>query len=178
MLEHDTDKDQKYNLSPLLKNGDAILCGAETGCKTVAQNIQWPNGIIRDKNNLIYIPCSLSGTIFIYRVLSDNTLKKVDEVKTGYSIDNLSVDANGDIWAAAFPAALAIFKVYEDPYNSVAPTTVLRVRKVDGKYVVDKAIEDGEGEFLPATTTVVHDAKTGRLFFSSKSLTDGLMKCG
>ncbi|KAI8669914.1 hypothetical protein LRP88_01639 [Fusarium phalaenopsidis] len=157
----------KYNLSPLLRNGDAIFCDAETGCKTVAQNFKWPNGITRDKNNLIYIPCSLSGTIFIYRVLTDNTLEKVDEVKTGYSIDNLSIDANGDIWAAAFPVGVAIFKAYEDPYNSFPPATALRVRKVDGKYVVDKVIEDGEGEFLPAATTVVHDAKTGRLFFSS-----------
>ncbi|KAJ4174247.1 hypothetical protein NW754_004662 [Fusarium falciforme] len=118
-------------------------------------------------NNLIYIPCSLSGTIFIYRILPDNTLEKVDEVKTGYSIDNLSVDANGDIWVAAFPVGVAIFKAYEDPYNSFPPAAALRVRKVDGKYVVDKVIEDGKGEFLPAATTVVHDAKTGRLFFSS-----------
>ncbi|KAJ4318200.1 hypothetical protein N0V84_006956 [Fusarium piperis] len=157
----------QYNLSPLLKNGDTTFCDAETGCKTVAQNFKWPNGLTRDKNNLIYIPCSLSGTIFIYRVLSDNSLEKVGEVKTGYSIDNLSVDANGDIWAAAFPVMVKIFKAYEDPYNSFPPATALRVRKVDGKYVVDKVIEDGKGEVLPAVTTVVHDAKTGRLFFSS-----------
>ncbi|KAI8717131.1 hypothetical protein NCS52_00787700 [Fusarium sp. LHS14.1] len=157
----------KYNLSPVFRNGDAIFCDAETGCQTVVQGFKWPNGITRDKNNLIYIPCSLSGTIFIYRVLPDNTLEKVDEVKTGYSMDNLSVDANGDIWVAAFPIGFAIFKAYEDPYNYVPPATALRVRKVDGKYVVEKVIEDAEGGFLPATTTVVHDAKTGRLFFSS-----------
>ncbi|RSM19081.1 hypothetical protein CDV31_002002 [Fusarium ambrosium] len=157
----------KHSLSPFLRNGDAIFCDAETGCKTVLQGFKYPNGLTRDKNNLIYIPCSLSGTIFIYRVLPDNTLEKVDEVKTGYSIDNLSVDANGDIWVAAFPIGVAIFKAYEDPYHSFPPAAALRVRKVEGKYAVDKVIEDGEGEVLPAATTVVHDAKTGRLFFSS-----------
>ncbi|KAM0433490.1 hypothetical protein ACHAPT_004370 [Fusarium lateritium] len=158
----------RRSLSPLLRNGNAVFCDAETGCKTVAKGFQYPNGITSDKNNLVYIPCSLSGTIFIYRVLPDNSLKQVDAVKTGYSIDNLSIDANGDIWAAAFPMGVAIFKAYEDPYNTFPPAAALRVRKVEGEYVVEKVIEDGEGEILPAATTVVHDVKTGRLFFSSK----------
>ncbi len=32
----------------------------------------------------------------------------------------------------------------------------------------EKVLEDRDGEVLPGTTTAIHDAKTGRLFLSSK----------
>lgn len=49
------------------------------------------------------------------------------------------------------------------------PAAALRIKKQeDGNYMVEKIIEDGAGDVLSGVTTVVHDAKTGRLFFSSK----------
>lgn len=92
----------------------------------------------------------------------------MDEIKLGYGLDNASIDENGDIWIAAFPVGSEIYKAYKDPYNARAPASVLRVSKVEGEWKVEKMLEDKEGEVLPVATTAVHDAKTGRLFLSSK----------
>ncbi|KAF5252635.1 hypothetical protein FANTH_2530 [Fusarium anthophilum] len=114
-----------------------------------------------------WLPDSITGRLYIYRILPNKDLEKIDEVNLGYGVDNASIDENGNIWIAAFPIGVEIFKAYDDPYNAHPPSTVLRVRKVEGEYVVEKVLEDAKGEVLPAATTVVHDTKTGRLFLSS-----------
>ncbi|KAF4997202.1 hypothetical protein FDECE_12155 [Fusarium decemcellulare] len=157
----------RHHLAFLLKAGNAVFCEAGKGCKTVAGGMKFPNGLARDKDGLIYIPCSLSGTITVYRPLPDNSLEKIDVINTGYSLDNVSIDANGDIWVAAFPAGFDTLTAYNDPLNSHPAATALRIKKAEGKWVIEKMIEDAEGEVLPVATTVVHDVKTGRLFFSS-----------
>ncbi|KAI1046697.1 hypothetical protein LB505_006779 [Fusarium chuoi] len=133
----------------------------------VAPNLQFPNGLAI-KDNILYLPDSITGRLYIYRILPNKDLEKIDEVNLGYGVDNASIDENGDVWIAAFPIGVEIFKAYDDPYNAHPPSAVLRVRKIEGEYVVEKMLEDAEGEVLPAATTVVHDAKTGRLFLSSK----------
>jgi hypothetical protein len=110
----------------------------------------------------------MMGTLTIYNILPNKDLEKTDEIKLGYGLDNASIDENGDIWVAAFPVGVAIFDALKDPYNARAPAAVLRVRRVDGEWKVEKVLEDKDGDILPATTTAVHDAKTGRLFLSSK----------
>jgi arylesterase/paraoxonase len=89
-------------------------------------------------------------------------------------LDNLSVDANGDIYAAAFPDIVALVKALSDASVPNAPATVFRVRVVrdkDGEpgYEVEKVLEDIEASVLPMTTTAVHDVKTGRLFLGGVS---------
>lgn len=143
-------------------------CHKDTGCKKAAGGFKFPNGLARGRDGLIYVPNSLTGMIHIFKVLPNHELEKVDEVFAGYSIDNLNMDRDGDFYIAAFPRGIDIFMAYEDPYNAYPAATALRLRKVEGKYVVEKVIEDGDGEALPAATTVIHDAKTGRLFFSSE----------
>lgn len=151
----------------LLGTANVHYCEANAPCKQVAGNLKFPNGLVR-KDDMLYVPDSVTGTLYIYRILPNKDLQKVDEVKLGYGLDNASVDENGDIWVAAFPVTAAIFAAYEDPHGARTPSAVMRVREIDGKHVVDKVIEDADGEVLPAVTTVVHDVKTGRLFLSSK----------
>jgi len=80
-----------------------------------------------------------------------------------YSIDNISQDANGDIFAAAFPRALQTLLGME------AQSAVIRIRKnADGTYSWEKVLEDRDREVLAFQTTAVHDAKTGRLFLGGK----------
>ncbi|CAM1510669.1 Fc.00g010040.m01.CDS01 [Cosmosporella sp. VM-42] len=157
----------QHHISPFLGTGDVTFCRNGAGCKKVAGGFKFPNGLTRGKDGLIYVPNSMIGTIDIFKVLSDSGLEKVDSIFAGYGLDNLSSDENGDIYVAAFPKGIDIFKAYNDPYNARPPATALKLRKQDGRYIVEKVIEDAHGEALPAATTVVHDAKTGRLFFSS-----------
>ncbi|KAI7764796.1 hypothetical protein LZL87_004001 [Fusarium oxysporum] len=155
----------RHHLSMILGFSDVTFCDTQS-CRPVAPNLQFPNGLVI-KDNILYLPDSITGRLYIYRILPNKDLQKIDEVNLGYGVDNASIDENGDIWIAAFPIGIEIFKAYDDPYNAHPPSTVLRVRKIEGVYVVEKMLEDAKGEVLPAATTVVHDAKTGRLFLSS-----------
>ncbi|KAH7127424.1 hypothetical protein EDB81DRAFT_809202 [Dactylonectria macrodidyma] len=158
----------KHHLSPIIGTGGVTYCDKDTGCRPVAGSLSFPNGLVNGQDGLLYVPSSMLGTITIYRIAPvTDKLEKVDEVSVGYGIDNLSIDQNGDMYIAVFPVGVEIFKAYKDPYNARPPSAALRMRKGEGGYVVEKIIEDAFGEVLPVATTVIHDAKTGRLFFSS-----------
>ena len=99
---------------------------------------------------------------------SDNKLKLLETVKLGMPVDNLSVDKNGDIYAAGLPKVLEIMGTMQDPFGKDAPSTVWRIKKGLKGYTVDKVIEDAEKKVLSGVTTARHDAKTGRLFMGGK----------
>jgi hypothetical protein len=98
----------------------------------------------------------------------DGTLRKVDFIRIGMPLDNLSLDANGDIWAAGLPKALVAVKAAHNPYKKQAPTTVWRVSKTDEGYKTFKVLEDRDSKVLTQIATVQHDVKTGRLFIVGK----------
>ncbi|CAG1981710.1 unnamed protein product [Fusarium graminearum] len=156
----------RHHLSPILGFANINVCKPNTPCKEVSSSLKFPNGLAIHGNTL-YVPDSIRGTLTIYNILPNKDLKKVDEIKLNYGLDNVSIDENGDLWIAAFPVGIEIYKANKDPYNAHPPSAVLRVRKVDGEWKVDKVLEDKDGEVLPAATTALHDAKTGRIFLSS-----------
>ena len=107
----------------------------------------------------------------------DGTIEEVAKLQAGYPMDNLSEDQDGDIYAAAFPNTKIMSK-FDDPLGPLRPpSAALRIRRgewnvgKDGKgafeYKIEKIIEDRDGEVLPASTTVIRDAVTGRLWLSS-----------
>ncbi|KAK1449899.1 hypothetical protein CMEL01_07235 [Colletotrichum melonis] len=159
----------QFFIGPLMGDGDVSFCSASTGCKRVSERHRMPNGLVRGLDGLIYVPSSMAGGVQVFEVLSGNDgngLKKVVDIPVPYAIDNLSVDGKGDIYAAIFPRGIEILQAAKDPLNARPKSAAVRIRKEgDGVYVWEKIIEDGLGEVLPGTTTVVHDAKTGRLFF-------------
>ncbi|KAK1962016.1 calcium-dependent phosphotriesterase [Colletotrichum sublineola] len=158
----------KSLVSPLLGQGDVSFCSASSGCKRVSERHRYPNGLVRGLDGLIYVPSVMTGGIQVYRVLSeDDGLQKVAEIPVPYAIDNLSVDSKGDIYAAVFPRAIEMLQATKDPLNAKPKSAAVRISKEgEGVYVWEKVIEDGASEVLPGSTVVVHDAKTGRLFFS------------
>lgn len=151
-------------------SGDVSYCsGAE--CRRVSTFHRMPNGLVQGHDGLIYVPSSMTGAIQVYRARQGGELSKVANITIPYAIDNLSVDANGDIWAAVFPRGIEILQASKDPLNARVKSAVIRIRRrvCDEPYEWEKVVEDGEAEVLPGSTTVVHDAKTGRLFFSGES---------
>ena len=100
---------------------------------------------------------------------SNGALQEVDSISVGMPIDNLAVDANGDIWAAGLPVAYKNAKMWWDPHGVAAPSTVWRIRKGAEGYEVVKVLEDGEGRVLGGVTSVRHDVRTGRLWMGGKS---------
>lgn len=159
-----------HELSPILKNGDVSFCTAEGACKRVDSGFAFPNGLhFGRKDKLLYVPSTISGQIVVYKPDLDYGVKKVDILKTGYPLDNISEDENGDYWVAALSQLDKALGTFDDPLGDAkVGATILRVRKNVGKkgYQITKMLEDPEGEVLPVATAVVHDVKTGRLFIS------------
>ena len=120
--------------------------------------------MIKGPSGLYYIPSSAIDMIRVMKLQEDLTLKQVDTVHTGMPIDNLSLDKNGDIYAAAFPKALKFIKSLSAPYDIDSPSTIWRIRRVGNKHEVTKVLEDKEAKILGGATVARHDVKTGRLF--------------
>ncbi|KAK6079508.1 hypothetical protein SCUP234_05677 [Seiridium cupressi] len=156
----------QHHLSPLIGTGDVSFCEG-SNCRQVARGFKMPNGLAKGLDGLIYVPSSMLGTIDVFQPQPNGDLVKVDSIDTGYSLDNLSVDQDGNIFAAAIPDGIKFLAANLDPYKKNAPATALKVtKKSEGGFEVTKVLEDGLTEVLPGTTSVVHDAKTGRVFFS------------
>jgi hypothetical protein len=153
--------------------GSVAYCSPTGTCHTASSNnrLKYPNGLSKGTDGLIYVPSTADGTVKVFSLQHDNTLKLQHNIRTGIPLDNISPDANGDLYAAAFPIALKTLKGMADPYGETSPSTVIRIRKTvasefdgEARYVVEKVIEDKEGEIISGATTVRHDVKTGRLF--------------
>ncbi|KAH7084118.1 hypothetical protein FB567DRAFT_528431 [Paraphoma chrysanthemicola] len=137
--------------------------------------LKFPNGLTRGFDGLIYLPSSVDGRVRVYAPTKANTLKVIEEIHVGMPLDNISPDANGDLYVPGFPDYLQVKKALDDPLNPDlrAPASVMRIRKtvdVEKKkvlYHVDKVLEDKEGKVLTGSTTVRHDVKTGRLWIGA-----------
>ncbi|KAJ5496717.1 hypothetical protein N7463_008704 [Penicillium fimorum] len=159
-------------LGMLIGGGSLAYCRTDTGKCHVAANkgFSFANGIVQE-NGLYYVAHSVTGLVTVHKLLGDQLIQ-VDKISTGYPIDNLSLDADGNLLAAAIPNSIAFVKSMEDPYRVVAPATVLGVngistqlRTQSGKDCeVSKLVEDKDAKWLPTSTVVVQDVELHRLF--------------
>lgn len=146
------------------------MCGSDNQCHSGPSN-RFPNGIVRGQDGFYYVASTIRGKVSVYALDSNNKFTQIDEIDLKMPLDNLSIDANGDILAAAFPD---VVKAVKSSHNSTigVPATAFRIRKFDiedggWRYVVTKVLEDIEASVLSGVTSVVHDPKTGRLFLGS-----------
>ncbi|KAF7926666.1 uncharacterized protein EAE97_010175 [Botrytis byssoidea] len=168
--DHSTKTGLLRSLDMFFGGGNIAVCGSDNQCHSGPSN-RIPNGIVRGQDGLFYVASTLRGKVFVYALEANNTFTQIDEIDLQMPLDNLSVDANGDILAAAFPDVLKLVKAMDDSTINV-PATAFRIRKFDTedggwRYVVTKVLEDIQTSVLSAATSVVHDPKTGRLFFGS-----------
>jgi arylesterase/paraoxonase len=151
----------------IVGGGSVGYCNDQDGCKIAADKIfAYPNGIVLGDNGLVYVASSITGEIFVMEHTVNNTLIKVMTIPTGYPLDNLSKDANGEIYAAAFPKILQFVKSSKDPFGVFPASTVLKITSLGDTYKPEKVLE-GSGT-VPGTTVAVHDVQTGRFFLGGK----------
>ncbi|CAG9944871.1 unnamed protein product [Clonostachys rosea f. rosea IK726] len=174
--DHNSKVGRFRDLEIFTGGGSIVHCQSDTGkCNFAAvQDMKFPNGIVRGSDGLYYVAHSVGGFVAVYK-LSGETLSKVDEINVKMTVDNLSVDEEGNVLVAAFPVPLKVPASVEKPYSVNAPATALMLQKrLDsesqgqgiGAYNIVKLIEDRDAKILPTTTIVVRDAKSGTLFLS------------
>ena len=114
----------------------------------------------------------------IFALNEHHLLDDVDSIKVPYGVDNISVDKNGDLYAASFPQAYKWMQSSKKPFDVNCPSTIFKIHKgeagwkvrgekkravEDGEYEIEKVVED-DGSTLPGSTIAVHDVETGRIF--------------
>jgi arylesterase/paraoxonase len=163
----------------LLGGGNIGYCDRR-GCN-IAYNsgLNGPNGLVRGKDGLIYVPNIIDANVQVFALTEDHLLRKLHTLST-LPIDNMSVDGEGDIYCAAFPQCHMWLKSSKDPFNINPPSAVVKISRTgksyqgkgrdaniesrnENDYVVEKVFEDDTG-VLPGSTVVVRDSKTGSFF--------------
>lgn len=94
----------------------------------------------------------------------DLMLEDIDVIDLGMPVDNLSVDKNGDIYAAGIPKTLQVLQAFKKPYETGSASTIWRIHKSGSSYQVQKVLEDKDAKLISGATIARHDVKTGRLF--------------
>lgn len=122
----------------------------------------------------------MTGEIWVFKLSplghSPRNLTLLTSMHVGQPMDNLEVDANGAIWAAAFPKVRKLLQGFDAPRSRTPPSAAFKIEprglpaatahaQTVPAYHVTKVLEDRDADMLPGSTTVLHDAKTGRLFF-------------
>ncbi|KAE9372007.1 calcium-dependent phosphotriesterase [Stipitochalara longipes BDJ] len=168
--DHSSKVGFRKELDIYIGGGNAAYCPASGPCKAATHSkFRFPNGLVRGTDGLVYVPESAGGSIHVMELQDDGTLKEVDLIKIGMPLDNLSVDANGDIWASGLTKALQAIPAAHNPFKAQAPTTVWRVSKTPEGYKTFKVLEDRDKKVLTQISTIQHDVKTGRLFIVGPS---------
>lgn len=163
-------------LAMFISIGNVNFCDA-AGCEEIGNKFVFPNGLYRARDGLLYVPLAGAGTIYVYRHVPQanngdqkrHSVEQVGFIDIGYALDNISEDADGNLFVATFPKPIEILKPNADPFTHWTTTAIFRIQKIqesDGKlsFTFDKILEDRDKEVLPGATTAVRDAKTGRLF--------------
>ncbi|KAF2639464.1 calcium-dependent phosphotriesterase [Massarina eburnea CBS 473.64] len=158
----------RRELDPILGGGNIIYCSSLDDCHTASPptpNLRFPNGLAKGTDGRIYVPSTVDGKIYVYEVEPNtNNLDHVDTIEVGMPLDNINVDANGDMWVPGVPNILETMKTTTRPLEVNSPATLFRVGRNSGEWKVEKVLEDGEAKVMSLATTVAHDVKTGRLF--------------
>jgi arylesterase/paraoxonase len=162
-------KVQRRMLDPALGGGCIGYCD-QSGCTIVKDTgLCFPNGIVRGRDGLFYTPSSITGEVKVLSFTEHRGLHEVASLKLPLPVDNLSVDKNGDIFAAGFPHLYKTLEGFKTPLTTNPPSAVLKISKAgpgstqQGEYAVEKVMED-DGSVLPGASSAVHDAETGRFF--------------
>ncbi|MCJ1382481.1 hypothetical protein MMC17_005594 [Xylographa soralifera] len=158
----------RRELEVLLGGGNVVYC-SPSGCHVAASTgFSFPNGMVKGMDGLYYVPQIMKSRIRVMELQQDLTLNQIDTIYIGMPVDNLSVDKNGDIWAAGIPKAFVFTATFEDPFERKSPSTIWRIRKLKKRkgYEVRKILEDKEANVMSGATVAIHDVKTGKLFIS------------
>jgi len=149
-------------------------CHVDEGCKFATPSILEANGIA-SVNDTFYVANALIGTVTVLERQSDNSLVLTDVIPTDRVLDNVSIDEDGMVWVAALSNLIKTFKDHFPNPQLPSPSSALRVSLNTGqavfyghKFKVEKVFEDS-GAIASGVTSVVHDAKRGRLFLHGLS---------
>jgi hypothetical protein len=161
-------------------------CHADNGCKIATDNLSGSNGITHGPGDTLMVASTTLPEIVVLEKQADGSAVLTDVIKLeagdkNMPVDNIVADSNGVVWGAGYPEiarSLAHFLDYRVP----SAVSALRISINTGrssffgeKYTIELPFND-DGQTVSGSTTVVHDAERGKLFFSGV-MSPGISVC-
>jgi arylesterase/paraoxonase len=118
-----------------------------------AEGLAYANGInISRDGKTITVAATVGGKIYVYdRNPESGDLKLRHTIDLNTGVDNIEVDAMGNLWVGAHPKLLTYVAYAKDP-QKLSPSQVLKVSiQGDGSYVTDEIYLD-RGETLSGSS--------------------------
>lgn len=148
---------------------NVIYCpGGTQPCRKVAGGHVGANGVllVPDKQNggqLLMVDDWPGAYLAVYKVNSDHSLTKLEEIPLGSPIDNLSYDPVADAFlAATFPSIKGFLHHYLHPWtNKFAPISVTRIKRLpdeNGKTKHEAKIVMYTDKLTGSISTVLSDS--------------------
>ena len=125
--------------------------GRDFGVK--AEGLAYANGInISRDGRIIYVAATVGGKIYVYdRDPESGGLKLRHAIDLDTGVDNIEVDAMGNLWVGAHPKLLTYVAYAKDP-QKLSPSQVLKVGiQGNGSHVTDEIYLD-RGEALSGSS--------------------------
>jgi arylesterase/paraoxonase len=123
-------------------------CHVDRGCKIAIHHLPGANGIARSNENTFFVGSTTRAEVRVLERQSDDLLVVSDVItygsafmisiglfvstdpaitETAMAVDNLSMDGEGAVWAAAFPSGKDLFEHLGDPLRYPSPSIALRI---------------------------------------------------
>jgi len=157
-------------------------CHVEHGCKYAVKNVVSVNGIVRRGENDIFVVSCAKGSVNRYVTRADGTLAFRERIYVGRCIDNLTVDAEGSIYAAAFPDAHKIFERVLKNTPIEVPAAVYKISSpgiesaTESASRVERIFEDDGRIAEGGITTSAYDNRLKRLYLTGV-MTPRVLSC-
>jgi len=137
-----------------------------TGFRKVAKGLAYANGIqVSADGKTVYVAATVSRAVFVYdrdMETGELTLRQKIDLRTG--VDNLEIDAEGNLWLAAHPKLLTFVRYAKDP-TQLSPSQVLRIRwRGLGRYDIDYIYSNDGSRLSGSSVAAVYN---GRLLIGS-----------
>ena len=113
--------------------------------REVASGISYANGINYDtKRNLLFVASPRKFLVKVYNVLDDGSLEFIEDIDCGTGVDNIELDAEGNLWIGAHPNLLK-FASYAKGKEDISPSEIIKINyKGKNDYSVETIyLEDG-----------------------------------
>jgi arylesterase/paraoxonase len=115
--------------------------------KKVAEDISYANGInVSHDGKIIYVAACVGLKINVYdRDMASGALQFKKEIPLGTGVDNIELDADGNLWVAAHPQLLTFTRHAKDA-SKLSPSEILKISFMpSGDYKVDQIyLNNGE----------------------------------
>ncbi|GAB1602468.1 serum paraoxonase/lactonase 3-like [Argonauta hians] len=136
------------------------------GYQLVAEDLVMANGIaMSNDHKFVYVACTMTKDIKVFKRDTDNRLIFHQEYLVDSLIDNISVDAEGNVWAGCHPMLFAIWTHMDNP-TTKAPSQVLKLETKAGLITSMKEVYSNDGSEL--------NASTAASFYQNKTLIGSL----